>query len=232
MNKITAFLTAFLMCICFTACEESSVEKPEEAVTTTKTEVETETKTEAPTECDHKWIEATCESPKICEICGETEGQKSDHSTHTGKCTACGEYILDKAFIPDFDDFVDCVGLSEVPSEFKLSSSMSMSQTDTGFDAYFCIPNNKRIESCENLGWDICINYTGTEDFNIINTYTMNYVPKNQNELDELYSAIFNEYEKKFGSPTGNTWTHSTGEIELSIAKASNGVSVFMKSSW
>ncbi|MCM1505732.1 MAG: hypothetical protein NC177_01155 [Ruminococcus flavefaciens] len=155
-----------------------------------------------------------------------TTEEITDHSTHRGKCTSCGEYILDEAFIPEFKDFTACVGLSEVPSEFTLSST---DPTDTGFDAYFSIPDNKRIESCENLGWDISISYTGTDDFNIINGYIMNYVPTNQNELDELYEAIYNEYEKKLGSPTKNKWKDSTGNTELMLVKAHNGVSVMMR---
>lgn len=232
MKKITAVLTAVLMCIGFSSCGDSSVDTLEEEVTTESTtdksnvEDTTETTTETPTECNHKWTEATCESPKTCEICNKTEGKAIDHSTHKGKCATCGEYILDEAFIPDFKNFTDCVGLSEVPSDFTLSFSK---QTDKGFDCYFSIPDNQRIESCENLGWDICIGYTGTADFNIINMYIMNYVPTNQNELDELYSAILNEYEKKLGSSTAGKWLASTGNTELIVDKAHNGISVFIK---
>lgn len=227
MKKLTAFLIAVTMCTGFSSCgsAENSSQDDTSANSSSSSESTTET-TAVSTECNHKWKDATCKSPKICEVCNETYGETSDHSTHKGKCEFCGEYILDEAFIPDFKDFTDCVGLSEIPSEFTISST---SPTDAGFDVYVSIPDNERIESCENLGWDISIGYTGTADFNIINGYIMNYVPSNQNELDELYSAILNEYEKKLGSPTADKWLDSTGSAELRVSKAHNGVSVFIK---
>ena len=210
MKKINVIIIAFAMCMGFYSCGESGEIKDSESESSAEIITEQIT-TEEITEYNHDWAEATCQTPKTCKICNETDGETTDHSTHRGKCTSCGEYILDEAFIPDFKDFTACVGLSEVPSEFTLSSTDS---TDTGFDTYFSIPDNKRIESCQNLGWDILISYTGTSDFNIINGYSMNYVPTNQNELDELYNAIYSEYEKNLGSPTENKWKDSTGGTE------------------
>ena len=55
--------------------------------------------------CEHEWVDATCETPKTCDICGETEGEALGHSyeavvtepncedkgytTHT--CSVCGD---------------------------------------------------------------------------------------------------------------------------------------------
>ena len=36
--------------------------------------------------CEHSWIEATCESPKICSLCGETEGEISGHDWTESTC--------------------------------------------------------------------------------------------------------------------------------------------------
>ena len=47
--------------------------------------------------CDHNWIDATCEAPKTCASCGETEGNPIAHdwvdaTCDTPKvCTSCGE---------------------------------------------------------------------------------------------------------------------------------------------
>ncbi|MBE5819184.1 MAG: hypothetical protein E7312_09080, partial [Clostridiales bacterium] len=61
-------------------------------------------------ECDHEWYAATCTAPKTCSLCGETEGEKLDHTvvfdaaeapdcTTDGKtegshCSVCGEIIV------------------------------------------------------------------------------------------------------------------------------------------
>lgn len=56
---------------------------------------ETSESTEA--ECEHDWVEATCQEPKHCSKCGETEGTKLDHAWTEATfaapktCTLCGE---------------------------------------------------------------------------------------------------------------------------------------------
>lgn len=46
--------------------------------------------------CQHKWNEATCESPKTCVYCGATQGLSLGHSfskatcTEPETCTKCG----------------------------------------------------------------------------------------------------------------------------------------------
>lgn len=56
---------------------------------------ETSESTEA--ECAHEWVEATCQEPKHCSKCGETEGAPLDHvwteATFAAPktCTLCGE---------------------------------------------------------------------------------------------------------------------------------------------
>lgn len=47
-------------------------------------------------ECSHQWQSATCEAPKTCTLCGQTEGDVGNHSwqsatcTTAAKCTVCG----------------------------------------------------------------------------------------------------------------------------------------------
>lgn len=47
--------------------------------------------------CIHRWTEATCEAPKTCSKCGETEGEALGHSweeatcQHPETCSVCGK---------------------------------------------------------------------------------------------------------------------------------------------
>ena len=38
--------------------------------------------------CEHVWLEAACEVPKTCELCGETEGEPGEHLWQEATCTA------------------------------------------------------------------------------------------------------------------------------------------------
>lgn len=40
--------------------------------------------------CKHEWSEATCTEPKICSLCGITEGTATGHNYVNGYCTECG----------------------------------------------------------------------------------------------------------------------------------------------
>lgn len=46
--------------------------------------------------CKHEWVDATCEAPKTCTLCGETEGEVLSHSWQNATCetpktcTSCG----------------------------------------------------------------------------------------------------------------------------------------------
>ena len=46
---------------------------------------------------EHSWVEATCENPKMCSECGETEGEALGHDwieatcTEPQKCSKCGK---------------------------------------------------------------------------------------------------------------------------------------------
>lgn len=56
----------------------------------------------------HKWKEATCEMPKQCTICYQTEGNALGHNLNNGKCSKCDfavtiniSYFTSNAFIKD-----------------------------------------------------------------------------------------------------------------------------------
>ena len=57
MKKITALLLALVLVLAMTACG-----------------------------CKHEWLAATCENPKTCELCGETEGEAKGHSMVEATC--------------------------------------------------------------------------------------------------------------------------------------------------
>ncbi|MGN0999586.1 MAG: hypothetical protein ACI4PO_08550 [Faecousia sp.] len=38
--------------------------------------------------CEHEWKDATCDAPKTCEICGQTEGAPNGHSWQAATCDA------------------------------------------------------------------------------------------------------------------------------------------------
>ncbi len=47
--------------------------------------------------CNHEWLDATCISPKTCNLCGATEGEKIEHNyvysscLSPEKCSVCGD---------------------------------------------------------------------------------------------------------------------------------------------
>ena len=50
-----------------------------------------------PPDHSHEWSEATCDSPSVCSICGDTNGEKLEHAWNEASCTEakacklCGE---------------------------------------------------------------------------------------------------------------------------------------------
>ena len=39
---------------------------------------------------NHTWVDATCEAPKTCSVCGVTEGEALEHTYTEGVCSGCG----------------------------------------------------------------------------------------------------------------------------------------------
>ena len=50
--------------------------------------------------CEHEWLDATCETPRTCALCGDIEGKANDHEwkeatfTEPAICNICGEESL------------------------------------------------------------------------------------------------------------------------------------------
>lgn len=47
------------------------------------------------TECVHEYKDATCQAPKTCSKCGETEGDVAAHTIENGACPTCGTSMFD-----------------------------------------------------------------------------------------------------------------------------------------
>ena len=59
MRRFTSVLLVLAMCLTFAACG-----------------------------CRHEWLAATCDTPKTCELCGETDGEANGHSIVAASCAA------------------------------------------------------------------------------------------------------------------------------------------------
>lgn len=85
---------------------------------------------------EHTWSEATCDTPKTCTECGETEGEPLGHTTDMGKCSRCNE-----VFGADvFKDIVDKVASAEDDynksfNAIVYSGATSVSQFKSAVDA-------------------------------------------------------------------------------------------------
>ena len=45
----------------------------------------------------HQWVEPTCETPKLCEKCGETEGEALGHNWREATREACAAALREEA---------------------------------------------------------------------------------------------------------------------------------------
>lgn len=85
---LAAAMSASLLAGCGTKAEPVVSESVEGTEATSES-------TEA--ECEHEWVDATCQEPKHCSKCGETEGTPLDHEWAEATfaapktCTLCGE---------------------------------------------------------------------------------------------------------------------------------------------
>lgn len=74
--------------------------------------------------CEHEWTEATCEAPRTCTLCGDTEGELGEHDFAEAscitpkKCKVCGT-VEGEALGHDFAE-ADCV----TPKKCKVCSGV------------------------------------------------------------------------------------------------------------
>ncbi len=71
----------------------------------------------------HMWQDATCKSPKTCQICKKTEGSVGEHSYKNGKCTVCGvaNYLNPKT---ELDTSKEYVGNLKVDGDMLIGGAL------------------------------------------------------------------------------------------------------------
>lgn len=96
ITRILAIVMAITMVFALTACG-GNTDAPE--TTAAPTETTAAPTTEPVNVCEtegHAWVDATCEAPKTCDLCGETEGEALGHewidATYQAPktCETCG----------------------------------------------------------------------------------------------------------------------------------------------
>ncbi len=119
--------------------------------------------------CDHEWVDATCETPQTCSLCGETngealghkwvdatckkakycsvcekiEGEALGHTTEMGACERCGENIGVWRFTSYIDDFNNPTGEGVVTDNLYFEGTFSNSAaTDKKLYAQLLIDSN------------------------------------------------------------------------------------------
>lgn len=85
-----------------TASDTYDESEPVDSETNIDSDTETETE-ESSTSAAHEHVygDATCTSPSICAECGETTGERADHSYVDGKCSECGQIDPEYKSQPD-----------------------------------------------------------------------------------------------------------------------------------
>lgn len=74
--------------------------------------------------CDHVWIDASCNKPKICYKCGETIGDELGHRYIDGKCIICNEH--DSNYIYSTINFA----IQEKQTELKKYKDLILNNVD------------------------------------------------------------------------------------------------------
>lgn len=96
VKHIAAILSALLISAAVFACTPTPTAlQPNEQSHSSKEASSQASSESSPeeTECTHAWTDATCVSPKTCQICGATEGSPiDDHVYKDGSCIYCGTF--------------------------------------------------------------------------------------------------------------------------------------------
>ena len=112
--------------------------------TETPPETESSQEADAPQQAQaaphqHEFLAASCESPKICSACGETEGSAIDHDYENGKCSSCGR--KDPTYVSESMVWIPTNGGTKFHSKSSCSKMIDPEQVTKseairrGFDA-------------------------------------------------------------------------------------------------
>ena len=142
----------------------------------------------------HSWSDATCDSPKICTICQEKQGTSLGHSVRIGICSRCGNksYAL-KNESDQLINYIDDFIVASTDSSKSLIKSYQFS-TDKYQKIYVQEAYDKYTnEGIEALGkaLDICDSYS---EFSSVGDKIVEILTiikdKFANETDNSYSTV------------------------------------------
>ena len=72
---------------------------------------------------EHTWVDADCDTPKTCSVCGETEGEALGHDFVNGKCTRCEEADPDYKEPAD-PELLRIYGATRYQTAFKVADQL------------------------------------------------------------------------------------------------------------
>ena len=78
----------------------------------------------------HTWVDATCDTPKTCSVCGATEGDPAAHNYVDGVCSNCGAYEVPPVTQNNWDmtkaeDSAHWVGLTDKTHEENVTVTIT-----------------------------------------------------------------------------------------------------------
>ncbi|MBE7009110.1 MAG: hypothetical protein E7422_08255 [Ruminococcaceae bacterium] len=140
----------------------------------TRPKPEKEPEPEAPVVCadgEHVWVEADCEHPRTCSVCGATEGEPLGHHFEGNVCTVCGAfkkpfYFTDPDCARDGSTVVfwgcvqNCTGLGVKDLQLKLSlydKDMNVVAEETGP----AVEDGGSMTPLEAIQWEMRYDDTG-----------------------------------------------------------------------
>ncbi len=169
----------------------------------------------------------------------ESDGDYDEHTTHHGKCTICGEFILDEAFLPTENDYANVIMFNHISSEFYHEILNSEESGKSGFKAYVKIPDSERIEGLVPAEHDYVLNYYGDRQSNCLTQLYMYFEPSNKDDIDALYDAINAHYLEIYGVPYeihnskgkefGRTWHDEKEMVSISTTVDDNCMAVCLE---
>ncbi len=152
----------------------------------------------------------------------DSESDHDEHTTHHGKCSICGEYILDEAFLPTADDYANVIMFNHISSAFYHEILNSEDSGKNRFSAYVKISDSERVEGLVPQKHDYVLHYYGDSESNCLTQFFMYFEPSNKGDANALYNAINDHYADIYGTPYeihrsqgnefGRTW-HDEKEV-------------------
>jgi hypothetical protein len=163
----------------------------------------------------HKWVEATCEMPKLCEKCGETEGEALGHSSAVGRCTRCGQTVAPTVHLPSLltecgvighDGFITKMTVTSIEYTFE-----ARELTGRGFELVFTVAGEKTYDRegaegrgyvtlvwklLDDEGYVVCSNLLSVFDFSVGEKFKNQKIRYTAYDIEpsSSYTLVFENY--------------------------------------